>query len=76
MTPDNVTDIIEIDLFWSPDDREYVVRLACNHGVSALGKTIRKALREFGDLLPTIVEIAGVQSVGSHLAKRPHGEGG
>jgi hypothetical protein len=54
---------IQIEMFWSPDDQEYVVRLANQHGVSALGRTIKKALRSFATLLPTIVEISGLEAV-------------
>ena len=61
---ENRNRVIEIELFWSPDDQEYVVTLARQHGVSALGKTIKKALRSFADLLPAIVEISGVEAIG------------
>lgn len=54
-------EIISIELFWSVEDQEYVVRLKNQPGVSALKQTIRGALRSFADLLPTIVEMEGIR---------------
>lgn len=54
---------ILIELFWSVEDQEYVVRLARQHGISALGKTIRKSLKEFGKALPIVIEMAGYDAL-------------
>lgn len=59
-------DIIKIDLFWSEEDQEYVARLTDQHGVSALGSTVKEALEEFAQVLPTIVEMQGFETVATH----------